>query len=258
VTDDEVLEAFRRAAGDRTHGAAEIEERLISDLLASRTSWTREALSSGAALLAEAQPAMAPLAALARRVSDGDMADVESFFEQRLAVLKMVPETLAARAMPWIDRAAVVVSISRSSAVAAVLEAAWRKGWTGTAVVLDGSSAGRGVEQTRVLAEYGTVVSQPDAAVLHWLEVPGSLVVVGADAVGEDRFVNCIGTRMLVELARARGVPVLLIADRGKDVSEEKLESIAEALPMHWAGPGREWTLFEVVPMDLVTARILD
>jgi len=258
VTDDDVLEAFRRAAGDRVHGAAEIEERLISDLLASRASWTRHQLSIGADLLAGAQSAMAPLAAIARRIGAGDMEGLQSFIEQRLGVLKLVPETLAARAMPWIERAAVVVSISRSSSVAAVLDGAWRKRWKGTVVILDGSSAGGGVEQAVLLAENGTVVSQPDAAAPRWLDEPRTLVAVGADAVGPDRFVNCVGTKMLLELANARNLPAILVADRGKDVSEQKLESIAEALPMHRDGPGREWPLFEVVSMDLVTARILD
>ena len=258
VTDDEVVAVFRRWSGDREHGAAEIEEGLLKSLLSLRSRWTPHAFEVGAGLLAGGQAAMAPLVALARRIAESAPADLESFFEQRLAVLVAALKALAANALPWIEPAARVVTISRSSAVAAAVEGAWRHGWAGEVVVLDGSRSGRGAEQAQRLGRHGGAVSQPDAAAPRWLDEPRTLVAVGADAVGPDRFVNCIGTRMLLELANARNLPAILVADRGKDVSEEKLESIAEALPMHRDGPGREWPLFEVVAMDLVTARILD
>ena len=258
VSDDPVHEAFSRAADDRVHGAAEIEKRLISDLLFLRPSWTPEKLAMGAAHLTAAQPAMAALVGLADRIASGEADDVQRWLEQRLEALKLAPEALAAGAEPWIERAAVVVSISRSSAVAAVLEGAWRKGWAGTAAVLDGSSAGGGEGQAAALARSGTAVSQPDAAAPHWLDLPGCLVVVGADAVAPAEFLNCIGTRALLELATARKVPVLLVADRGKDVPEEALMALTEVIPRHREGSVREWPIFEVVPMDLVTARISD
>ncbi len=258
MTDDPIVEVFRRGANDRDRGAGEIEIRLVADLLERRGRWTSEALAEGAALLAEGQPAMAPLISLARRIAENGPGDLESFFEQRLVVLRAAPEALAANALPWIEPAARVVTISRSSAVAAAVAGAWRHGWAGEVVVLDGTSAGRGADQAERLGRHGPALSQPDAAAPRWLDLPGTLVAVGADAVGRDCFVNCLGTRVLLELANARHVPAILVADRGKDVSEEKLESIAEALPMHRGGPGREWALFEVVPMHLVTARILD
>ena len=258
VIDEEIVAVFRRSAEDREHGASEIEEQLLAGLLALRSLWTPHAFEVGAGLLAGGQTAMAPLIGLARRIAESGPGDLESFFEQRLAVLVAAPKALAANALPWIEPAARVVTISRSSAVAAAVEGAWCHGWAGEVVVLDGSRAGRGAEQAQRLGRHGGAVSQPDAAAPRWLDEPRTLVAIGADAVGPDRFVNCIGTKMLLELANARNVPAILVADRGKDVSEEKLESIAEALPMHRDGPGREWPLFEVVPMDLVTARILD
>ncbi len=258
MTDDALVEVFRRWANDRDRGAAEIEEQLLAGLLALRSQWTPHAFEVGALLLAGGQTAMAPLLSLARRIAESGPGELESFFEQRLAVLRAAPEALAANALPWIEPAARVVTISRSSAVAAAVEGAWRHGWAGEVVVLDGTSAGRGAEQTERLGRHGPALSQPDAAAPRWLDLPDTLVAVGADAVGPDRFVNCLGTRMLLELANPRNVPAILVADRGKDVSEEKLESIAEALPLHRDGPGREWALFEVVPMHLVAARILD
>jgi len=258
MTDGDVVEAFRRWANDRDHGAVEIETRLVTDLLALRPRWTPEALSRGAGLLAEGQPAMAPLVVLAGRIAERGADGLASHLERRLAALQRVPEALAVAALPRIGGAARVVSISRSSAVAAAVEGAWRSGWRGTVVVLDGSSAGCGAEQAERLGSRGPAVSQPDAAAPRWLDLSETLVAVGADAVGCDRFVNCVGTRMLLELASTRHVPAILIADRGKNVSEKNLESIAGALPMHRDGPGREWPLFETIPLSLVTERLSD
>jgi translation initiation factor 2B subunit (eIF-2B alpha/beta/delta family) len=172
--------------------------------------------------------------------------------------VKRVSEALAGAASPWISRAVRVVSISRSSAVAAAVEGAWRTGWRGSVVVLDGSSAGRGAEQVERLGRLGPAVSQPDAAAPRWLDLDGTLVAVGADAVGGRHFINCVGTSALLELAAARGRSTILIADRGKDVPERTLETIVEALPLHREGPGREWPLFETISLALVTERISD
>jgi hypothetical protein len=61
---------------------------------------------------------------------------------------------------------------------------------------------------------------------------------------------------MLLELARARMVERVLVADSGKDVSERVLDEIVAALPRRREGPDREWAVFEVVRLELVTTRI--
>ncbi len=252
------MAVFRRSAEDREHGAAEIEEQLLQGLLSLRSRWTPHAFEVGAGLLAGGQTAMAPLISLARRITESGSGDLEAFFKRRLGVLTAAREALAANALPWIEPAARVVTISRSSAVAAAVEGAWGHGWRGRVVVLDGSGTGRGAEQAQRLGRHGGVESQPDAAAPGWLDQPLTLVAVGADAVGPDRFVNCIGTRALLELAAARGVTSILVADQGKNVTEEAIDAMAAESPVHRDGPGREWALFEVVPMALVTARIVD
>ena len=169
-----------------------------------------------------------------------------------------MPEALAENAMPWIECAARVVTISRSSAVAAVINGAWKRGWRGSVVVLDGSGAGGGAEQAGLLARNGPARSQPDAAVLRWLDLGKTVVVVGADAVGPGRFVNCVGTGALVELASVREVPVVVVADSGKDVSETVFVEIVASLRQFRCEAGREWPLFEEISMVLVAARISD
>jgi hypothetical protein len=62
----------------------------------------------------------------------------------------------------------------------------------------------------------------------------------------------------LLELAAARGVSTILVADRSKNVSEEAIEEILGAVPLHREGPGREWPLFEPIPLAVVTKRISD
>jgi len=81
-------------------------------------------------------------------------------------------------------------------------------------------------------------------------------VLVGADAVGTRRFLNAAGTGMLLELARARGLTRVLVADSGKDVEEEVLDEIGALCPRHREPSGREWDLFELVPFELVSGRV--
>jgi len=258
MIDDEVVAVFRRWAGDREHGAAEIEEQLLKSLLSLRSRWTPHALEVGAGLLAGGQAAMAPLIGLAHRIAESRPDDLETLFERRLAVLAAAPEAMATAARPWIEPAAGVLTISRSSAVAAAVEAAWRHGWGGRVVILDGSGTGRGAEQARLLGRCGVALSQPDATAPRWLDEPRTLVAVGADAVGPERFVNCLGTRALLELAAARGVTSILVADRGKNVMEEAIDTMVTNFRVHRESPEREWPLFETIPMALLTQRISD
>jgi translation initiation factor 2B subunit (eIF-2B alpha/beta/delta family) len=90
-------------------------------------------------------------------------------------------------------------------------------------------------------------------------------VVVGADAVGSQAFINKIGTLMLATAASLKGVPLYVTATR------DKLSM--PALWPHLAGregpPGQVWDdpppgttvsnpYFETVPLDLVTGVMSD
>jgi translation initiation factor 2B subunit (eIF-2B alpha/beta/delta family) len=253
---DPVIAAFRRAAADRAHGAGEIEARLIRELLELRPRWSAETLGAGGGLLAAGQPMMANLRALAACAGEGDGVGLDAHLRRRSEALDSLPERLAGAAWPQIKGAEVLVTLSRSSAVAAVVEGARARGWHGRVVVLDGTPAGRGPEQAAALAASGPTLSQPDATAPRWLEGDGVVVAVGADAVSERRLLNCTGTAALLELAAVRGLPRLLVADTGKDVSDDVLGDMAAAAPRHRDPAGREWPIFETAPLHLITARI--
>ncbi len=253
---DPVETAFIDAARDRAHGAAEIERRLL-ERLATLAGAAPAALRRGARALRDGQPVMANLVSLAVRAASDEPAAFRTWAAARLETLRGLEERLAGAAWPTVRDAAVLVSVSRSSAVAAVVRGAAVRGWHGRVVVLDGAPSGRGRDQARSLARTGLdVVSQPDATAPSWLE-PGSIVVVGADAVGPGSFVNAVGTRLLLEAAERRARHRLLVADRGKDLGAADLERLRRAAPMAGAeGSGRRWPVFEEVPLALVDVRV--
>ena len=256
MSHDDTLALFQNAATDRDHGASEIETRLVRGLLALSAPMRPGSLRAGAASLVAGQPAMANLRSLAEAAAEGHAEAFAEWLEHRSRVLDVLPERLAAAAWPLVEGRRIIVTISRSTAVAAVVEAAWARGWRGSVAVLDGTTTGRGPEQARQLSLSGEARSIPDAAAPDVLGGSGTVVLVGADAVAREHFVNSIGTTMLLELARVRDVDRVLVADSGKDVSERVLDEIVAALPHHREEPDREWAIFEVVPVELVTTRI--
>ena len=256
---DEILELFHRAAYDREHGATEIEETLVRGLLDYGGGLQLGSLQRGLKMLAEEQPAMANLRAMAAWMAAVESpASCVSRLARRAAVLARLPERFVANAWPMLENAETVVTISRSTAVAAVLEGAWERGWRGSVVVLDGTASGHGSDQARRLRAFGDAISQPDSAAPDWLDIDAVTVLCGADAVGSRRFVNSAGTTRLLELARLRGVETVLIADTGKNVAEKVVEEIIHRAPIHREDDGRQWPIFEAILLELITGRVTE
>ncbi len=249
---------FDRAADDRRHGAGEIESRLIAGLLEPPRDFTAADLVSGAQKLLNGQPTMANLRNLARELVRGDVASATAWLQRRWLLLSELDERFAAAAWPVVEGAGRVLTISRSSAVASVLDGAWRRGWRGETVVFDGRAAGGGASQAAALAErMDRVRSQPDSAIAGWLTGPPSLVLIGADAVSSERLVNVGGTLNLLELAAVRAIPVIVVADSGKDLPDDEIDEVLAASPeMIEEGTWRRRPIFESAPLDLVTTRI--
>jgi translation initiation factor 2B subunit (eIF-2B alpha/beta/delta family) len=256
---DEIIDLFRAAATDREHGAAEIERTLIRGLLDIQARLRLESLHQGLKMLAEGQPAMANLRAMAAWMAAVESpASCVSRLVRRAAVLEQLPDRLAANSWPLVEKSQTVVTISRSSAVAAVLEGAWQRGWDGSVVVLDGKASGRGADQARRLAISGPAVSKPDGDAPKSLDQVSVVVLVGADAVGRLRFVNSAGTEDLLQVARCAGVETVLVADSSKDVTEDDVDDIVRLSPLHRDAGGEAWSIFEAVPLELVTARVTE
>jgi len=108
------------------------------------------------------------------------------------------------------------------------------------------------------------VTCYSDAAIGHALD-DGDAVIVGADAIAPEWFLNKVGTRMLAAAAWQRGLPVYVVAARDKFVSAalaERLVVREEATSEIWSEPPAGVTVrnpyFERTPLDLVTAVISD
>jgi translation initiation factor 2B subunit (eIF-2B alpha/beta/delta family) len=255
---NELIDFFHCAAEDRRHGATEIERRLISGLLAESGRWTVPDLASGARRLLEGQPAMANLRNLARVLAGDRLTVTRQQLERRSKLLAELDRRFAASAREFIEGAARIVTISRSSAVAAVLEGAWRFGWRGETVIFDGVPVGSGSDQMQRLAEtMEHLQAPPDSVISEWLVGIGIKVVIGADAVSPRRLVNATGTRTLLELAAAGSVPVAVVADSGKDLPDDEIDWVVASSPVVVEeGTGRRRPIFEVIPVNLVSMRI--
>jgi translation initiation factor 2B subunit (eIF-2B alpha/beta/delta family) len=108
------------------------------------------------------------------------------------------------------------------------------------------------------LAISGPAVSKPDGDAPKSLDQVSVVVLVGADAVGRLRFINSAGTGDLLEAARCAGVETVLVADSGKDVTEDDVDDIVLLSPLHRDAGGEAWPIFETVPLELVTARVTE
>jgi len=262
-------------ASDRESGASEILDEALAIL--------RDALADPADLitvaraLCRAQPTMAPIwnASIAAL---GAREDPERFtrFTKRVA---RAPDALARFALECFNdgentgrpvdggRRATslrLVTISFSRSVARVLEVIGQ-----TRSLRVSCSEGRPALEGRRLATRLAAAGIPvtcftDAAIGHALG-GADAVLVGADAVAPEWFLNKSGTRMLAATAAQQGVPLYVLASRDKFVSH----AIAGRLVVREGEPSEVWEeapagvavrnpYFESTPLDVVTAIITD
>jgi ribose 1,5-bisphosphate isomerase len=252
-------------ASDRESGASEILDEVIRLL--------REALATAAPVklvaraLCRAQPTMAPVwnAALEAVAS----AHAPQRFERFAERVARAPEALTRFAAdhfagdaPSLPLRLVTVSFSRS--VFIVLEALAR-----THALRVACSEGRPALEGRRLASRLAATGIPvtyfsDAAIGQAL-ASADLVLVGADTVAPEWFLNKSGTRMLAAAATQQGLPVYVVATRDKFVSH----AVAVRMVVREGAPAEIWETppagvtvrnpyFEPTPLDLVTSVITD
>lgn len=253
----------------------------IAQLAADRESGASEVLQAALAILRDARAAEADLAEVARDVclaqpsmgsvwnaADAARAGPEALdrFAQRVS---RAPAAIARFAREVFVTAGdegplhlVTISYSRTVLDVLVSLAPVR---TVRVSCCDGRPALEGRTLAARLAASGIAVTVfSDGAIGHALG-EAAAVIVGADAVGPDFFVNKSGTRMLAAAATLQGVPCYVVAGRDKFVSGD----LITRLQLREGDPGEVWPdppagiavrnpYFEATPVDLVAGFITD
>lgn len=162
----------------------------------------------------------------------------------------------------------VILTISNSQTVRAVLEELWQHNPDLSVVVLESRPLLDGRRLAQSLAERGiTTTLTVDGAMAYYMDV-ASVVLTGAEAVSlSGFFVNTIGTRPLLLVAQAQGVPCYVATQTIKilpPLLREGLPTVMgspDDLTQGWAAPVAlqlSPILFEQVPDRLVTAYVTE
>lgn len=220
---DAIIEGIRnetrRGASDVVRDALLAYEAAVDESPAGMTSLR---VARAARALVDAQPAMAPLFALAcsvLRAADSPPEAAGTAVRQALRefatrldrIAREVPE----RAEGLVPAGGRVLTLSASSTVrrALCLAAARR---TFDVVCLEGRPGMEGRDMALNLARKGITVSITVDAACGAVVRDCDVVLVGADAIGDLGVVNKIGTRAAALLARRAGVPFYALADTTK------------------------------------------
>ena len=272
---DELAPRIEAIAGDRESGASDILDAAIGVLRDALASGETGQITRAARALCRAQPTMAPVwnaaieAVLACRAEAPTVRRRTERFErfaQRVARAPGALARFAAECFALDDPAAplrlVTLSSSRSVLTAIGALAAART------LRLACAEGRPGLEGRRLAAAIGAlgipVTFFSDAAIGQALAVADA-VLVGADAIAPEWFLNKSGTRMLAAAAAQQGVPFYVVATREKFVGH----GVAARLVVREGAPEEIWDApppgvtvrnpyFEATPLDLITGVISD
>jgi translation initiation factor 2B subunit (eIF-2B alpha/beta/delta family) len=251
-------------ASDRESGASEIVDEAIAIL--------RDALAAGTPMLpvaravCRAQPSMAPVwnAVLAALSPDDPAGRLEAFAHRvrraAAAVVRVGTDFLTDE----VDRPLRVVTLSYSRTVAALLGSVAKRRPVQVACA-ESRPALEGRRLAAQLAADGLDVTVFTDAAIGQALTDANALIVGADAVGPEWFLNKSGTRMLAAAAAQQGIPLYVVATRDKFVHG----SLVEALTIRSGGTEEVWEspparvtvlnpYFERVPLELVANLITD
>jgi translation initiation factor eIF-2B subunit delta/ribose 1,5-bisphosphate isomerase len=256
-----------RIAADRDRGASELLRDLLP-LLAEAIAGGGAAPREVARIVCAGQPAMAPLwnacaAALADRDRPGRFARVRAEMERAApALMRSASATLAELAPTGRD--AVVITLSFSGSVAQTIGAIARTRPL-QVVCAEGRPRFEGRRMAETLAGSGARVTlTTDAAIATYLSAE-AVVVVGADAIAADGWINKVGTLGVAAAASLRGTPLYVIASRDKALARplrDRWRSPAAAPDEIWSAPVAGVTCenryFERIPSELATLFLTD
>ena len=251
-------------AANRTAGATAILAEAVAVLRAAIPD--ASSLPVVARALCEAQPSMAPVwNASLEALAGAGLPDRLDRFAARAA---QGPAALARFAREHFldegDAPLRAVTLSASASVRTVLEAV-----SADRAVRAACAEGRPALEGRALAAALGAAGVPvtlfsDAGLGHAL-AGADAVVLGADAVAPEWFINKSGTYMLVAMAARQSVPVYVAATRDRFVGH----TLGALLPLREGPPEEVWDhpatgvtvrnpYFERTPLDSVTAVISD
>jgi translation initiation factor 2B subunit (eIF-2B alpha/beta/delta family) len=185
----------------------------------------------------EAQPAMAPLFALACAVlrsaaahPDASGRAVRSALQEFATRLDRIHREVPERAEGLVPAGGRVLTLSASSTVRrALCLAAGRR--TFDVCCLEGRPGLEGRDMARGLAEKGIRVAIAVDAACGAVVRDCDVVLVGADSIGDLGVVNKIGTRAAALLARRAGVPIYALADSTKLLPTGYPQELDDARP---------------------------
>lgn len=250
--------------------AAEVVRRAAVRTPAGSTGELRDVIQRLVLRILDAQPAMAPLVALARDVlrsadPEDDLGPARGAVARAAEAFREKVErsggVVARRARRHLPRRGTVVTLSSSSSVRAALAGAADRELR--VVCLESRPMSEGRRLARALAETGLeVVVAVDAAAAHFVD-RSDVVLLGADSVGDRGVVNKIGSRALAILADRAGKPVVVTADTTKLLPPGFPQRVDDDRPPEevWSAPGDAtvWNhYFEHVPTALVSVLVTE
>ncbi len=229
------------------------------------------ALADVARAVVRAQPAMAPMVALARAVL-GAVESADDLDGARSAAARAAADfgrdierrrdRAASHAAELLLDGGPVMTVSSSSTIRAALVG--RKAPEGVRVVcLEGRPLLEGRALAADLARAGVPVTLGVDAAAASLARDCRRVLSGADSIGDLGVVNKIGTMAAAEAARRFGVPFHVIADETKILPPGFVQHLADDRPAEevWRAPEGVWVwnrYFEAVPLELVTSVVTE
>jgi methylthioribose-1-phosphate isomerase len=246
------LDALQR---DREHGASEIATRARHQLARLADTDADPDRARRAVLgLAQTHAGMAALVHLAdealRALDEAGLAGLAELPRPRSPV-----EAIAEHAGPGIADAGLLATYSRSGTVQAALERACEAGPV-RVQLSEARPGGEGLGLARELAAQGADVELTYDAQLATAIGEADLLLVGADAITADAFVNKAGTRPLLAHAQQAGTPTRVLAATTKlwpteALGEPLVDAEADWHPDVPAQVDVHAPLFERVPLDL-------
>lgn len=175
--------------------------------------------------LIQAQPTMAPIFSLVnglllqineRAGKESVTAFIDKFCQKFLADMRENEDTLHRKAAGVLPEKVTVLTHSASSTVRETIFAAVKAGKNPRLICTESRPFFEGVEQARKFARAGIPVSLiTDAAMAHSLD-DTDIILVGADALMEDSFINKIGTSMLALAAQSASIDLYALCTSHK------------------------------------------